>query len=467
MAGPGRGFVTARRLVGADRASGDSCRLFERAQPLRECISDSARELRGSSVVGDSAPSSYVDVLSSPEDVHGPATQRAGSAVGRESELAALNAFFEDGNARAFVLMGGPGIGKTTLWEVGIEFARMHGWRVLSARASGADARLSFAALIDLLDGVETEELVGLPAPQLRALEVALLRAEPEGAPPEPHAIALGFLNTLRALAAREPLLVAIDDVQWLDPPSADALDFVVRRLEGEPVGFLLAKRPGLETAFESALERRALGRLEVGPLSLGATRRILSERLGLSLTRQLLRRIHETTLGNPLFALEVGRTLAGHGLPAVGEELPVPDSVEDLLGTRVERLPGPVRRLLLVVALSAELRTSQVAAITGPDALHAALDAGVVLVDDDRVRASHPLLAAAARSRSHPANGASSIWSSRALFPTGSFVRCILRSPPSGRTQSSQPRSPQLSRTRLRAAPHRTPRRSPSTRSG
>ena len=76
-------------------------------------------------------------------------------------------------------------------------------------------------------------------------------------------------------------MLVAIDDVQWLDPPSADALDFAVRRLEGETVGFLLAKRPGIETALESALERRALGRLEVGPLSLGATRRMLSERLG------------------------------------------------------------------------------------------------------------------------------------------------------------------------------------------
>ena len=160
---------------------------------------------------------------------------------------------------------------------------------------------------------------------------------------------------------------------------------------------------PVLETAFESALERRALGRLEVGPLSLGATRRILSERLGLSLTRQLLRRIHETTLGNPLFALEVGRTLAEHGLPAIGEEIPVPDSVEDLLGTRVERLPGPVRRLLLVVALSADLRLSQAAAITGPDALDAAVDAGVVLVDGDRVRASHPLHAAVARSRSQP----------------------------------------------------------------
>ena len=297
---------------------------------------------------------------------------------------------------------------------------------------------------------------------------MALLRAEPEGAPPEPHAIALGFLNTLRALAAREPLLVAIDDVQWLDPPSADALDFVVRRLEGEPVGFLLAKRLGIETAFESALERRALGRLEVGPLSLGATRRILSERLGLSLTRQLLRRIHETTLGNPLFALEVGRTLADHGLPAIGEEIPVPDSVEDLLGTRVERLPGPVRRLLLVVALSAELAHS-LRLRRSPDQTRSTPRWTRAWCSSTATACAPPIPCSPQWREVDliPTNGASSIWSSRASFPTGSFVRCTLRSPPSSRTQSSQPRSPQLSRTRLRAAPHRTPRRSPSTRSG
>ena len=117
----------------------------------------------------------------------------------------------------ALVLTGGPGIGKTTLWEAGVAAARERGLRVLSARASGAEARLSFAALIDLLDGVGGEELAALPAPQLRALEVALLRTEATDVPPETGAIALGFLNALRALAARGPLLVAVDDVQWLD----------------------------------------------------------------------------------------------------------------------------------------------------------------------------------------------------------------------------------------------------------
>ena len=271
--------------------------------------------------------------------------------------------------------------------------------RVLTARASGADAQLSFAALIDLLDGVDREEFSGLPAPQLHALEVALLRAEPTGAPPAPQAIALGFLNGLRALVSRGPLVIAIDDVQWLDVPSAEVVAFAARRLEGLPVAFLLAKRPGRVGALERALE--PTNRVDVGPLSLGAIRRLLSQRLGLSLPRSLLRRLVDSTLGNPLFALELGRTLADDGLPAIGEELPVPDAVEDLLGTRVGRLQSPVRRLLLAVALSADLRMSQLAAIGDPAAVDDAVDAGLLIVDGERVRPSHPLLAAAAKKHS------------------------------------------------------------------
>ena len=328
--------------------------------------------------------------------------ERVARIVGRERELAAVREFLGAGRSLGtFVLTGGPGVGKTTLWEAGVDVARERRLRVLSARSSGAEAQLSFAALIDLLDGVAMEELGGLPVPQLRALQVALLRSEPAGVSAEPHAIAVGFLNALRALAAGAPLLVAVDDVQWLDSPSAEVLDFAARRLEGDEIRFLLARRPGSPSALERSLERRRLERLEVGPLSLGAMRRLLRERLGLSMGRQLLRRIVDATQGNPLFALELGRTLADGRLPAVGEEIPVPDAVEDLLGTRVARLPEAVRRLLLAVALSGDLRTSQLATIADPVAVDDAVETGLLLVEGDRVRASHPLLAAAARKRS------------------------------------------------------------------
>ena len=318
--------------------------------------------------------------------------------MGREPELDALDEFLAAGlSPRTLVLTGGPGIGKTTLWDAGLGRARERGLRVLAARASGADTRLSFAALIDLLDGVGTDELAALPPPQRGALEVALYRAEPTGSPPEVHAVALGVLNALRSLAAERPLLVAVDDVQWLDRPSEDALAFAARRLDTAALSFLLARRPGRPSDVERALEEKDLRRLEIRAPSLGAIRHLLSERLGLSLPRHVLRRLYDATLGNPLFALELGRKLVEDGLPAVGEDLPVPDAVEDLLGTRVAGLPDTVRRVLLGVALSPTLRVSQLSSIADTNALDAAVAAGVLVVEGDEVRVTHPLLAAAA----------------------------------------------------------------------
>ena len=233
----------------------------------------------------------------------------------------------------ALLLVGGPGIGKTTLWENGVEAARQRGMRVLVARPSDAEARLAFSSLIDLFDGVASEELAGLPPPQLHALDVALLRAASAGDAPETHAVGVGCLNALRAVAASDPVLIALDDIQWLDASSASALTFVARRLEGTEIRFLLARRPGPASPLELALDPRGVERVELGPLSLGAIRRILSDRLGLSVSRQLLRRIYDATLGNALFALEVGRKLVDEGPPGIGEDLPVPDAVEDLLG--------------------------------------------------------------------------------------------------------------------------------------
>ena len=326
-------------------------------------------------------------------------TQGPARVVGREPELAVVREFMGvDSSVGALLVTGGPGIGKTTLWEAGIALARERLWRVLVARPSRAEAQLSFAGLIDLCDGVDVSRLA-VPAPQRCALEVALVRAQPTGVPPQPQAIALGLVNVLRALVAGERLLVAVDDVQWLDAPSADALAFAARRVEG--VRFLLARRPGRRSGFERALERGGVARVEVGPLSMGATRQLLSDRLGLSLSRQLLRRVVESTLGNPLFALEIGGALLEGGVPGTGADVPLPDAVEEMLSTRVGRLPGVARRLLLTVALSGDLDMAELGAVVDPGAVEDAVDGGLLRVDGDRVRASHPLLAAAAKKRS------------------------------------------------------------------
>jgi hypothetical protein len=176
-----------------------------------------------------------------------------------------------------------------------------------------------------------------------------------------------------------------------------------VRRFEGDAVRFLLARRSTGRPPLERELERGALGRIDVGPLSLGATRRLLSERLGLNLPRPLLRRLVDATLGNPLFAIEVGRMLVERGLPAIGEDIPVPDAVEDILGARVGRLPPAERKLLLAIALSANLRTAELEAVGGPEAVEDAIATELLVVEGDRVRAAHPLLAAAAKRRARP----------------------------------------------------------------
>jgi hypothetical protein len=155
--------------------------------------------------------------------------------LGREGELARVTSFIGSvpGGPSALLLEGAAGIGKTTLWHAGVSIARARGHRVLSCRGAEPEALLSCAALGDLFDF----ELPDLPAPQQRALDAALLRAELKGAPPDQRAVSVASLGVLRALAASGPVLVAIDDVQWLDvPPSARALAFVVRRLEDAPV---------------------------------------------------------------------------------------------------------------------------------------------------------------------------------------------------------------------------------------
>jgi DNA-binding NarL/FixJ family response regulator len=337
------------------------------------------------------------------------AEQRSEQIIGREQEFAVLEAFLGgDSSCRTMVLVGGPGIGKTTLWDAGLRSARESGRRLLTARPSGAETQFAYSALVDLLDDVGADDLAELAAPQRHALEAAILRAEPAETRPEPSAIAVGFLNALRAVTARAPVLVAVDDVQWLDPPSADALSYAARRLEDEDVRFLLAKRPSKASALEQALERPGVELLEVGPLSLGATRRLLLVRLGLALPRRLLRRLFESSQGNAMFALELGRTLLNGELPQIGEEIPFPDTLEELIGTRVTGLSPEAGRALLAVALSpGGLRLQQLESLVEPGAIDQIVDAGVLAVEADRARPAHPLLAAAALRHSRPSQRA------------------------------------------------------------
>src|ERR687892_2307762 len=189
--------------------------------------------------------------------------------VGRDEELSLVAAFLEAPHElpAALLVEGEAGIGKSTVWRHGIELARGNGFRVLETRPTESETTLSFAGLGDLLGEAGNYVTSELPPPQRRALEGALLLREPGETRPEAREISTAFLGALRALARRQPLLVAVDDVQWLDVPSSAAIDYAARRLRGEPIAFLLARRLtgddeplGLERALDDRLRRVGLG---------------------------------------------------------------------------------------------------------------------------------------------------------------------------------------------------------------
>ena len=166
---------------------------------------------------------------------------RAPPVVGRQEELADLDRFLaaRDGLPAALVLEGEAGIGKTTLWRSAVA-AAADSYRVLSAQPVAAEAELSHASLADLLEPCAADVLPALPRPQRRALEAALLLADPRPIH-QPRAVAAGFLGVLRALARERPVLVALDDVHWLDTSSRAVLEFALRRLRSESVAVLFS----------------------------------------------------------------------------------------------------------------------------------------------------------------------------------------------------------------------------------
>ena len=343
-------------------------------------------------------------------------SESAGAVVGREEELELLRGFLADSRAGPLALMleGQPGIGKTTLWAAGVENAREGSYRVLACRPAGAEVQLSFAALGDLLADVLEVTLPELPTPQRRALEVALLLEEAQGPPPDQRAIALAFLGVLRLLAGSGPVLIAVDDAQWLDTPTAAVLEFALRRLGSEPIGLLAAVRREEGRVALLELDRVVpegrLRRLPVGPLSLGALQRLFRLRLGTGVARPTLHRLHEASGGNPFYALELARALERQGKePEPGQPLPIPENLHELVQERLAALPEQVQHMLLVVAALANPTVPLVQASMGsrgrPAAgLEEAVAAGVIELEGERIRFSHPLLGSTLYSRAEPA---------------------------------------------------------------
>ena len=321
--------------------------------------------------------------------------------IGRREELLTLDAFLTEipAGGQALLLDGDAGIGKTALWQEGLRVARERGVRVLQARPSDAEAQIAFAALGDLVAPALESEVPGLVPVQRRALETALLLRESEGAPPDTRILGLALLSIMRTLAEQRPLLVAIDDVQWLDASSADVLTFALRRLDTEPIAAFVTMRGG-QVEAPLALDRSFSGfrRLPVEPLSVGAIHRLLWGRLGLALPRPALVRVHRTTGGNAFFALELGRALADGTIRADNVDVALPESLRAVVAQRLSTLPDRVRKTLVAVAALGSPSVTVLEPLGGTIVkdIDLAQRRRVLELDGDRIRFAHPLLAPA-----------------------------------------------------------------------
>jgi DNA-binding CsgD family transcriptional regulator len=290
------------------------------------------------------------------------------------------------------MVCGPAGIGKSTILDALATDAPE--WLVLRAAAAEAEADLPYLALVDLFDGVP-DAAERLPTHLRSALDGALLRSALPTTPHDQLAVRLAVLELLRGLAAERPVLLVLDDAQWIDEPSAGVLRFVARRLDGVPTRVLAAER----VADGGAATRLDLCpppyvELAVPPLPESDVADLLRTRFGEDVGRAQLRRVFEASAGNPLYAVELGRAL-GSGPVAPTEPLPVPERLRNLLAARVATLPPGDRPALLVVAAAARPSHALLERCgLSTDRLSTAVASGVLAADaDGALKFSHPLL--------------------------------------------------------------------------
>ncbi|MEH0929897.1 AAA family ATPase [Micromonospora sp. CPCC 205558] len=267
--------------------------------------------------------------------------------LGRDDDLALIRGFLLDDATNSLVLLGEPGVGKTALMAAAAVTATDTGMRVMRASGVEFEADVAYAALHQLLFPL-AGEMDDLDPEHRVALRVAL----GFGAGPAPDRLLASHaaLMLLQRGATEQPLLLLMDDLQWMDRASADAVAFVARRLSGTRVRFLGAMRTGSGGVFENSGLRRHV----VTPLRDTAARQLLDARHP-GLTREVADRVLAGAKGNPLALLELPSALSrgqreGHAdLPVV---LPLGERLASLFGCRVANLPRPTRELLLLATL-------------------------------------------------------------------------------------------------------------------
>jgi DNA-binding CsgD family transcriptional regulator len=321
--------------------------------------------------------------------------------VGRDGELGSLYASLDrrvtTHGPTAIALEGDAGIGKSTLWRAAVEAARKRGLRVLASRPAESERGLAYAGLGDLFDGILDDVLPELTPPRRRALEVALLVEDAAGLPADPRALGVAVRSALELLA-EDGLVVAIDDLQWLDASSASALGFALRRLPEANILLLWTRRlgEGEPSAIENGLDPDHIERVRVGPLSVGAIHQFLRGRLSRPVPRPTLLRLHAVSAGNPFYALELALAVGAEGaVRDPTQPLPVPERLEELVSARLDGFTGATHEALVLASADARLTPAQLGD-AGIDqiALDPALDENVIELVHGTLRFTHPLLA-------------------------------------------------------------------------
>ena len=288
--------------------------------------------------------------------------------IGRREESAQVNRFLEqlaEKGSRCLLMVGEVGIGKTTVLNWTRKQADQKGFLVLSASPVESEVPFDFVALADLLGGMPRTIFDKLPVPQRRAVGVAVFRDEMPQEPIDARTLATAILGTLRHLAGTGPVLLAIDDLPWLDPPSARVLSYVLRRAGDIPLGLVGTARtewsgepPPLITDPIGA--DRVEG-ISIGPMNERDLGQLLAERAGFDLARKKVKRFREASRGNPLFAFELMEANPDPiGSPGSVE---APRTLRRLMRGRIRHLPSGSRDVLLVAALNVEPTLSVVLA--------------------------------------------------------------------------------------------------------
>jgi DNA-binding CsgD family transcriptional regulator len=306
----------------------------------------------------------------------------------------------------ALVIEGDPGIGKTTLWLETLDRARDRGFVVLAARAARAESVLAYASLADLLSDVDEAVWADLPTPQQQSLDAALLRHPAHAGPSDARAVAAAFVAVLGRLATRSEgsVLLAIDDLQWIDVSSGNVVAFAARRLP-RGVGLLCTTRSTDVAARVQLARPDAVVRMRLQPLTVDALHRVLKQRLGISVPRPMLLRIHKLAGGNPFYALELARQIDTTG----SDFLQLPSSLNELVGARIERVGAHAQDVLLAAASVPDATIRLLAQATDETAervlevLGEAETHAVVVIHGNRVSFTHPLLAHGVYSHASP----------------------------------------------------------------